>query len=68
MFKKGFPPALAQWEKGSRRCPLLQAEQYLSGTHRYMEKDLLEVGANCMCSRFMSGGFWDVQIDTLVKI
>jgi len=47
LFKKGFPPAPAQWEKGSRRCPLLQAEQCASGTHRCVEKDLLEMGTKC---------------------
>lgn len=44
LFKKYFPPALAQCENGSGNTALLAAMGTVSGTRRYMEKDLLEVG------------------------
>lgn len=40
----------------------------VSGTRRYTEKHLLDVGTGCLHSSLMSGGSCDVQIDTLVEV
>lgn len=44
LLKKCVALALVQCENGSRSTALLTAMGTISGTHRYMEKDLLEVG------------------------
>lgn len=44
LFKNCFPLALAHCENGGRNTAVLAAMGTISGTHRYMEKDLLEMG------------------------